>query len=249
MHLIKGLLAWGFHQSTVDPCLFICSNCIIVVYTDDCCIFGLNNQAIDTLLASLSEEFVLHNEGTIKNYLGINTTKVQKPSTGNINITFTRTGLINSILSDLKLISTDSSHEPWNPANPQATPMAKVVHPNPDAEPYDPQDAPYWSLIGKLNFLAQHTQPNIAYAVNSCAHYLNAPNKTHFTAMKWIGCYLLGTWDKGLILHLTNKNHLVAYINSDFSGLWSKQLSHLCHSALSHTGCHHLLRMPHSLGQ
>jgi len=95
---------------------------------DDCCIFGLNNQTIDTLLASLSEQFVLQDEGTIENYLGINITKVHNPSTGDIDITFTQTGLINSILSNLKLILTNSSPEPCNPANPQATPMAKVLH-------------------------------------------------------------------------------------------------------------------------
>jgi len=103
MHLVKGLLAHGFHQSTIDPCHFICSDCIIVLYMDDCCIFGLNDQAIDTLLASLSEEFVLQDEGMIKNYLGSNITKVQNPSTGDIDITFTQTSLINSILSELKV--------------------------------------------------------------------------------------------------------------------------------------------------
>ena len=143
MHLVKGLLAQGFHQSTVDPCLFLHSDCIIAPYTDDSCIFGLNNQAIDALLASLSEEFVLQDEGTIENYLGINITKVHNPSTGDIDITFTQTSLINSILSDLKLILTDSSQEPRNPANPQATPMAIVLHPNPDAEPYDPCNESY----------------------------------------------------------------------------------------------------------
>jgi len=76
MHLIKGLLAQGFHQSTIDPCLFLCSDCIMILYRDDCCIFGLSDQAISTLLASLSEEFVLQDEGTIETYLGINITKV-----------------------------------------------------------------------------------------------------------------------------------------------------------------------------
>ncbi len=89
MHLVKGQLAQGFHQSNINPCLFLCSDSIIVLYMDDCCIFGLNNQAINALLASLSEEFVLQDEGTIENYLGINITKVHNPSTGDLDITFT----------------------------------------------------------------------------------------------------------------------------------------------------------------
>ncbi len=57
----------------------------------------------------------------------------------------------------------------------------------------------------------------------------------HFLAVKQIGCYLLGTWDRGMIIHPTNKNHLGAYIDSDFAGSWSKETSHLRHSALSCT--------------
>jgi len=193
MHLVKGLLAWGFHQLTVDHCLFLSSDCIIVLYTDDCCIFRLNDDAINSLLASLSEEFILQDEGSIKNYLGINITKVHNPSTGEFKINFKQMGLINSILSNLKLISTDTSSEPCNPANPQTTPMANVLHPNPDADLYDPWDVSYHSIIGKLNIPMQHTWPDIVYAVNSCAHFVNAPNKSHFTTMKWIGHYLLGS--------------------------------------------------------
>jgi len=53
--------------------------------------------------------------------------------------------------------------------------------------------------------------------------FLNNPNKMHFLAIKQIGCYLLGTQDKGMILHPTNKNHLGAYVDSNFAGSWSKE--------------------------
>jgi len=91
-------------------------------------------------------------------------------------------------------------------------------------------------IIGKLNFLAQNTWPDISYTVNSCTHYLNNPNETHFIAVKQIGCYLLGTHDKGLIMNPTSENCLSAYVDSDFAGSWSKQTSHLCQLALSCTG-------------
>jgi len=58
----------------------------------------------------------------------------------------------------------------------------------------------------------------------------------HFLAIKQIGCYLLGTWDKGMILHPTNENSLSAYVNSNFVGSWSKETLHLWYFALSHTG-------------
>jgi len=57
----------------------------------------------------------------------------------------------------------------------------------------------------------------------------------HFQAVKQIGRYLLGTRDKGMVLHPTNENHLSTYIDSNFAGSWSKETSHLWHSALSCT--------------
>jgi len=35
-HLVKGLLACGFYQSMSDPCLFICNDCIIAMYANNC---------------------------------------------------------------------------------------------------------------------------------------------------------------------------------------------------------------------
>ena len=101
------------------------------------------------------------------------------------------------------------------------------------AEEYPKTACSYRSIMGKLNFLAQSTQPDITYAVNSCARFLNNPNFVHYQAIKCIGCYLYGTHDKGLVLAPTNINRLDAYIDSDFAGSWSKSTSHLHHSALS----------------
>jgi len=78
-------------------------------------------------------------------------------------------GLIDSILRDLGLIHDDNPNAPHDPANPQAIPISKVLHPSPELEPYNATAVNYQSIISKLNFLAQNVQPDIAYAVNSYA--------------------------------------------------------------------------------
>jgi len=199
--------------------------------------FGLNNDVIDSLLRDLLEEFVLQDQGSIDNFLGIHIERTLNKSSGIIDhISLTQTGLIDSILWDPGLLHDNNCNEPRDPANPWAIPISKVLHPSPDSKPYNATAVNYCSIISKLNFLAQNTWPDIAYAINSCARFLNNPNKMHFLAVKQIGCYLLVTWDRGMIIHPTNKNHLGAYIDSDFAGSWSKETSHLWHSALSHTG-------------
>jgi hypothetical protein len=89
---------------------------------------------------------------------------------------------------------------------------------------------------GKLNFLAQNTQPDIAFAVHHCAQFVLNPNQTHQAAVNHLRRYILGTRGKGLILH-PNFHHLItAYVNADFAGLWHKDYAHMRKTALSRTG-------------
>jgi len=173
---------------------------IITLYMDDCCVFAINDAVINKLIASLGEEFVLQDEGSIENYLGIHVTQ-QLNSDGTVKtITLTQLRLITSILSNLGI--TERTQQPKT----RDVPIMVVLHPHPDADPYPLSTPNYRSIIGKLNFLAQSTRPDISYAVNSCAHYLNSLNNKHYLAVKQIGRYLYGTCMKGLILTPTPEN-------------------------------------------
>jgi hypothetical protein len=73
--LTAGLLKEGFTQSKTDHCLFLRSDCIIVVYVDDCLFFSPNSVTIDNVIASLSRTFKLKDEGNVSAFLGIQITK------------------------------------------------------------------------------------------------------------------------------------------------------------------------------
>ncbi|KAM1281268.1 hypothetical protein FF1_022062 [Malus domestica] len=66
-----------------------------------------------------------------------------------------------------------------------------------DEEILEPE-VPYLSAIGALLYLAQCTRPDISFAVNLLARYINAPTCRHWTGVKDIFCYLKGTTDLGL---------------------------------------------------
>jgi len=154
MHLVKGLKAQGFHQSPVDPCLFIQTNCIIILYTDNCFIFGINDEVINAFLNDLKEEFILQDQGAINDYLGLCIDRMLNESSGTFEqITLTQTGIIDSILWDLGLIHNANPDQPCDPANPQAIPISKVLHPSPRSEPYNATAINYQSIIGKWIFL------------------------------------------------------------------------------------------------
>jgi hypothetical protein len=85
----------------------------------------------------------------------------------------------------------------------------------------------YRSVIGKLNYIAQNTQPDISFAVHQCARYSANPTALHKLAVKPIGRYLLATRDKGLILQPTHNFKLDMFVDADFAGIWHREYSEL----------------------
>ena len=85
----------------------------------------------------------------------------------------------------------------------------------------------YCSVIGKLNFLALNSRPDIAFAVHQCARFCSNPRASHGTVVKRIGCYLKHTPDSGLIFDPKGDHSLHAYCDADFAGTWTKETSHL----------------------
>jgi hypothetical protein len=169
LHLQKGLLSRGFVQSKIDFCLFIRSDCILVLYTDDCLLFAKNDEMISDLCKSLTTKFLLKDKGDIEGFLGIQINHCIE-SDGSITITMSQPGLIDQILEDVGLTRDQVTQK--------RMPAIQVLQPNPTAAPFD-ASWNYHSLIGKLNFLAQNTRPDISMAVHMCARYVNSPNRAH----------------------------------------------------------------------
>ena len=63
-----------------------------------------------------------------------------------------------------------------------------------------PADAAmYQSAVGKLLYLATTTRPDIAFAVSNVAKFTSEPTEQHWTAVKHILRYLVGTVNYGLL--------------------------------------------------
>jgi hypothetical protein len=142
----------------------------MVVYTDDCLIFAKDDTTIDTLINNLSNTYLLEDQGDVNDYLGINITKDNTTKA----VKMTQPGLIESIIADVNL---DSNSKTAN------TPSDSILHPDPNRSPR--QDSwNYRSVIGKLNFLAQNTRPDISFSVHQCARFCTRPTALHELAVK-----------------------------------------------------------------
>ncbi|MBW0540391.1 hypothetical protein O181_080106 [Austropuccinia psidii MF-1] len=76
----------------------------------------------------------------------------------------------------------------------------------------------FQQAIGSLNYLAQHTRPDILFTVNSLSRYATHPTDKHWVALKHLLRYLKGSLD--LCLHYFNNNDeegLVGWADADYA--------------------------------
>ena len=111
---------------------------------------------------SVTKGLLLEQEDDAAGFLGV---KMVKTADGNLEMK--QTGLIDWILEAMGLDSKLATNK-WTPAE------GKLLTKDADGEP--PQGSfSYSSVVGMLLYLAGHTCPNIAYAVNCCARYMFNP--------------------------------------------------------------------------
>ena len=98
---------------------------------------------------------------------------------------------------------------------------SKILGSHKDSEDFD-ESFNYRSVIGKLNYLERGSRSNIAYITHQCARFTSCPKKEHADAIRWLGRYLLGTRDKGMILQPDRSKEFEVWVDADFSGNFDK---------------------------
>ena len=102
--------------------------------------------------------------------------------------------------------------------------MSLRLHAFKDEPPFD-LNFNYRSAVGKLNYLAQTTRPDIMYATHQVAKYSSDPRQSHGEAILYLVHYLKKTWDIGLKFTPDPTKGSECYCDSNFSGLWNKEFA------------------------
>jgi hypothetical protein len=159
----------------------------VYIYTDDKIITGPETSSIDKAIVDIASLFDITSKETVSDFLRVNI-----DCTSEDRFTLTQPKLIATILSDLGL-KEDSNTLPIPAVS------SRILHAHVDSTPYAEQWH-YRSIIGKLNFLAQSTRPDISNAFHQCARFSEHPMKEHSKAIKAIGRYLAVTMNIGIIV-------------------------------------------------
>lgn len=200
----------GFTQSEYDECVYFRGSVMYVLYTDDSILAGPDEVEVDKVIDDIKRVGLdITVEGDLQDFLGVN---IEKKEDGTIHLT--QPHLIDQILEDLRLTREN--------VTTRSTPArsSTILRRHEDSPPFDGHFN-YRSVIGKLNYLERGSRPDIAYIVHQCARFTADPRMEHGAALKWLGRYLKGTRDKGLILKPNLNKQMEVYVDADFAGNWN----------------------------
>lgn len=211
-HLKSKLEAIGFEQAVdVDPCLFISEKVICLTYVDDTLLYAKDMKDIDEVLRRLTDEqeMALEIEDDVAGFLGVQIKRHKD------HVSLTQTGLIDRIIEALGVEDLPGV----------TTPAEDVLGKDEGGDPPNCTFS-YASVIGMLWYLHGHSRPDIGFAVSQAARFAFSPRRSHELALIRIGQYLKHTRQKGMQLKPTelDKFTMDVYVDSDFMGLYGKEL-------------------------
>ena len=141
-YMDDGLGEISFKPSQMDPCLYFRSHITLLVYINDCIMFGPDLAKLDKVIKKMrtsSKKFRVEDLGNVKDFLGIPVT-----TSNDKMITLNQPQLIDSILKDVTF--QNITKEKYTPAQSSII-LQKDTH----CKPFN-NDFHYRRVIGKLNF-------------------------------------------------------------------------------------------------
>jgi hypothetical protein len=183
--LVDKLTSIGFQPSTIDDCVFFRGNVIFMVYVDDGIFIGDDDFQLTTAVNKIQALGLnIEDQGHPADYVGISIKRLKNGS-----YEFTQRALIDSIVDDVGLTNFKTK--------PVSAKVSLQLHAFKDEPPFD-LDFNYRLDVGKLNYLAQTTHPDIMYATHQIAKYTSDPRKTHGEAIIYLVRYLMKSRDLGI---------------------------------------------------
>ncbi len=206
------LTSIGFTMSLIDDCIFFHGDIIFMVYVDNGIFLGSNNLQFQEVIKEIQNlGLSIEDESHPVDYVGVNIKKLKDGS-----YEFTERALIDSIINDAR-------HEVAK-VKPVPAKVSLQLHAFKDEPAFD-LNFNHRSAVGKLNYLAQSTRPNIMYAIHQIAKYSSDHRQSHGETILSLVRYLKKTRDLGLKFKPDPKRGFECYCDTDFSGNWNREFA------------------------
>ncbi|CAI5976294.1 unnamed protein product [Closterium sp. NIES-64] len=189
--LEETLLAGGFKKSECDHSLFLLQEkeqfLMLLVYVDDILLFSESSAMIERVEEMLEMQFKCSKMGDVKYYLGMHVKRDLDKGVLRLHQRKYCEGLAEKY----------GLRDGGKPATP--LPSGFTVEPCADEEVVGESDRKlFHSMVGALNYSANHTRPDIAFATSRLASVVSRPSHEQLEAAKRLVRYVSATASVGL---------------------------------------------------
>lgn len=190
-----------------DSCVFVRRGelgieLLMLIYVDDGLICG-KQQIVDSLVKELKSEFEISVMDP-RCFVGL---QIERHGD---QMFVHQSAYIAKLLERFEMSEAKGSSVPFDPS------LVLNKQGSADGGPHVAANVPYREAIGSLNYVANGTRPDIAYAVNKLASYCEAPKLVHWRAVKKVLAYLKATKEMGI--NYASESKLVCFCDSDYAG-------------------------------
>jgi hypothetical protein len=168
--LVDKLTSIGFTTSLIDDCVLFHNDIIFMVYVDDGIFLGSDDLQLQEVIKEIQDLGLnIEDQDHPVDYVGVNIKKLKDGS-----YEFTQQVLIDFIIDAVGLKEAK--------VKPVPAKVSLQLHTFKDKPTFD-LNFKYRSAVGKLNYLAQTTRPDIMYVTHQIAKYLSDPRELHGEAI------------------------------------------------------------------
>ena len=200
------LFRFCLKQSKVDECIFYGRfhghELYLTLYVDDGLLFSSSNEIIDQFLNEMEQTFkITRSSGSY--FVGMEIERDREKKTLKIS----QTAYVKKVLDRFKALNPKKSDTPVE--------SGQVLSKEGVGDDVDPRL--YRELVGSLMYLSTISRPDLAFAVNHVARFMQTPKQSHFSAAVKILGYLSTTVSHGITYDGSLKFKIDGYCDSDYA--------------------------------
>lgn len=208
--LKKAMEELGFTVLNADKGVFVKvidgEIVIVAAHVDDCLVTGSKRVLIDEFKVEINKRYKITDLGECKWLLGFKITR----DLANRTISLSQGAYIDTILTRFNFDDLKPCAIPIDPSQP----LSRSQCPTSLADIARMKNVPYREAVGSLMYASMGTRPDITFATNTVAQFVDNPAWIHWEAVKKIFRYLKGTRNLELV-YGGSKNDMVGFVDAD----------------------------------
>lgn len=205
------LIKIGFRRLKSEPCIYVLGSgknmIVIAIYVDDILIYAVSEDQIRWVKERIKMKFEIDDIGECHKVIGLNVKR------GVDYMELHQMPLITELLEETDMSGCRAVPVPIN----TTVRLLKCNEPGGGIDCGQVCGTSYRRYVGKLNYLASTTRPDLTYTVSYISQFCKCPHQEHLEVVLGVIRYLAGTRDVGVRYSRNQENVLSGFVDADYA--------------------------------